>query len=241
MLGKAKKWLFSLSVMTILLLWSVSSMAQQTVSGTVASAGTGETLPGVNILIKGTSQGTSTDMQGHYVLEGVSSADTLVFSFIGFQTQTIPVNGRTTINVDLVPSTLTGQELVVVGYGTQQRRNITGSISQVEGSEIAQAPVSNVTQALSGNIAGVSITPHSGQPGQNNPEINIRGVGTIGNTQPLIVINGIPRDDMSTIDPSTIESITVLKDAAAVAPYGIGGANGVVLVETKGGQSGKPT
>src|SRR5699024_12735553 len=110
MLGKAKKWLFSLSVMTILLLWSVSSMAQQTVSGTVASAGTGETLPGENILIKGTSQGTSSDLQGHYVLEEVSSTDTLVFSFIGFQKQIIPVNVRATISVALVPSTLTDPE-----------------------------------------------------------------------------------------------------------------------------------
>src|SRR5699024_6855007 len=138
----------------------------------------------------GTSMGTVTDANGHYSLTVPSLQDTLRFSFIGFQTQTVPINGRTEINIELTSTVISGQQLVVVGYGKQKKNLITGSVSEVQGSEIAQAPVAHVSQSLSGNVAGVSMLSHSGQPGHNSPEINIRGIGTIGNSNPLIVING---------------------------------------------------
>src|SRR5699024_7671179 len=145
---------------------------------------------------KGTSQGTSSDLQGHYVLEEVSSTDTLVFSFIGFQRQIIPVNGRATINVDLVPSTLTGQELVVVGYGTQKENTVTGSVASVATEELNALPVSSVQQALTGRVAGVEVTSDGG-PGED-PVIQIRGISSISfATNPLFVVDGVPTSSIS--------------------------------------------
>ena len=213
---------------------------QITITGKVTDATTGEALPGVNVLVKGTTNGTATDTKGAYSLNIPSANDTLMFSYIGYTTQAIPVNGRSVINVKLKQQAISGQQLVVVGYGTQEKTTLTGSVSQVEGSSLSQAPVSNISTSIAGNVAGVSMSSYSGQPGQNNPKIHIRGVSTIGNGQPLIVVDGIKRNDINEIDPSTIKSVTVLKDAAAVAPYGMGGANGVILITTKSGEAGKP-
>src|SRR5690606_32725651 len=127
----------------------------------------------------------------------------------------------------------------VVGYGVQKKTTLTGSVSALKGEDITQVPVPNISQSLAGRVAGVSMRPNGGQPGHDDPDIHIRGIATTGNSKPLIVVDGIRRDNIRQVDPATIETITILKDAAAVAPYGIGGANGVVLITTKKGQSGK--
>ncbi|HKJ31330.1 MAG TPA: carboxypeptidase-like regulatory domain-containing protein, partial [Balneolales bacterium] len=210
------------------------------VSGKVTDASNGKALPGVDVLVKGTTIGTATNSNGMYTLNVPSSTDTLVVSYIGYKTKVIPVRGRSTINVSLQTKAVLGGQLVVVGYSTQRKQTLTGSVSEVKGSSLSEAPVANITHSIAGKIAGVSMSTSSGQPGQNNPTINIRGIATTGNSQPLIVVNGIKRNNLNEIDPNTIKSITVLKDAAAVAPYGMGGANGVILITTKTGQTGKP-
>ncbi|MDX1639392.1 MAG: SusC/RagA family TonB-linked outer membrane protein, partial [Balneolaceae bacterium] len=216
-----------------------SSTRIETISGQVTDANTGETLPGVNVLLKGTTTGTATDNQGNYELSVPSLQDTLVFSFIGYQTREVPISGRTTINVELSPQALTGEEPVVVGYGVQQKSDLTGSISSVDSDDIDKITTQSLTDALQGKVAGVHVTPTSGRPG-SQPEIRIRGVGTLNNSSPLYVVDGMLLDDISFLSPQDVESIEVLKDASATAIYGSRGANGVVLISTKEGVSGAP-
>ncbi len=211
------------------------------ISGKVTSDEDGEGLPGVNVLVKGTNTGTVTDIDGNYRLEVPGTETVLVFSSIGYLTQEIEVGNQTVINLIMSPDIKALEEIVVVGYGTQKRTTVTGSISTMNGEDIAEIPVPDISQSLAGRLAGVSMRPNGGQPGYDDPDIHIRGIVTTGNNKPLIVVDGVRRDNMRQIDPNTIESVTVLKDAAAVAPFGIGGANGVILITTKKGEAGKPT
>ncbi len=181
---------------------------------------------------------------------------TLAFSFIGYTTQEIPLAGKTILNVSLASEAIGLGEVVVVGYGTHRRATMTGSVSVVKGDEVSKVPVSNITNAMAGKLAGVLTRQSGGQPGADNAEIFVRGVATTGSGAPLVVIDGIIRSrseyngglgryvlvsNLDQLDPSTIESVTVLKDAAAVAPYGMAAANGVILITTKKGQEGLPT
>ncbi len=206
----------------------------EAVKGMVTDAGTGEPLPGANVLVKGTTTGTATDADGHYVLNVSSLTDTLVFSYVGYESRTIPIEGRTIINVALTQKALAGQELVVVGYGTQKKAFVTGATVHETGATLAEKNTTNVLQAMQGQTPGVNITPASGQPGAGI-KVNIRGVGTIGNSSPLYVVDGVITGDISYLAPDDIASIDVLKDAASAAIYGVNGANGVVLITTKGG------
>ena len=212
---------------------------QRTVTGTVRDEN-GEPLPGATVQIAGTTTGTLTDVNGRFSLDVPSDAVSIMVSYVGYASQTIPVAGRATIDVSLVSTLESLDEIVVVGYGTQKRTTVTGSVSVVKGDEVAKIPVANITNAMAGKLAGVLTKQTSGEPGRDNADIYIRGVATTGETNPLIVIDGIIRDNINQLDPSTIESVTILKDAAAVAPYGMGGANGVVLITTKKGQEGLP-
>lgn len=207
-----------------------------TVQGTVTDENA-EPLPGVNITIKGTTSGTSTDSTGSYKLSA-SPSDTLIFSFIGFERKTIPINGRKTIDVTMKPSTLQSEEVVVVGYGTQKKSDLTGSVSRVQPDEVNAVPTSNLQDALQGKVAGVQITPESGAPGAKS-SVKIRGIGTLNNASPLYVVDGMLVDDISFLSPSNIQSVEVLKDASATAIYGSRGANGVIIVTTKQGNKGK--
>ncbi len=208
------------------------------VSGVVSSFQTGETLPGVNIVIKGTSRGTSTDSEGFYRLANVEEQDTLVFSFLGFETLEVPVRGRKQIDVRLRETILSsGEELVVVGYGTKRRSEITGSVSSVSATDIEKTPVLRVEQALQGRTAGVYVANQSGQPGES-PTVRIRGAGTTGNADPLYVVDGMPVSGIDYLNPGAIQSMEVLKDAASAAIYGARAANGVVLITTKSGRPG---
>ena len=165
----------------------------------------------------------------------------LIFSFIGYTSIEMPVASKSVIDVSLVSQLQNLDEIVVIGYGTQKKTTVTGSVSMIKGDIVSKIPVANISNSIAGNVAGVTMRPNGGQPGYDNPEIYIRGVGTTGSGKPLIIIDGIVRNNINQLDPSIIESVSVLKDAAAVAPYGLGGANGVILITTKKGATGAPT
>ncbi|WP_208745781.1 TonB-dependent receptor [Pedobacter kyonggii] len=209
-----------------------------TISGKVTDE-KGAPLPGTSVMLKGSSQGTNTDTQGNYTLKLSDNKGVLVFSSIGYLTTEIEVPGNTsTLNVTLKEELKNLTEVLVVGYGTQKKITATASVSTVAGTELAKAPVANITGSLAGRVAGIGTRPNGGVPGQDNANIFIRGVATTGNNAALIVIDGVIRSNISQVDPNTIETVSVLKDAAAVAPYGLGGANGVILITTKHGKAG---
>lgn len=207
-----------------------------TVTGRVVSKDDANPIPGVNVVIKNTSIGTTTDVEGNYALSAPEDA-TLVFSFIGFQTMEVPVNSRQVIDVSLAGDTQTLEEVVVTGYSTQRKKDITGSVSIVEVDNLKSVPATSAEQALQGMASGVNVT-RSGVPGAGT-KIFIRGVTNFGNTDPLVIVDGIEQD-LNNISAQDIESIQVLKDAGSAAIYGVRGANGVILVTTKKGKTGAP-
>ncbi len=209
------------------------------VEGTVTSSDQ-ETIPGASIVVKGTSRGTVTDIDGNYTIDNVSSADILVFSFVGYLTVERTVGEQSVIDVALEEQVTTLDELVVVGYGTVRKSDLTGAVSQVKGAEIMKIPAVNPAQALQGKMAGVQVSSASGAPGAQ-PVVRVRGVGTFGNSAPVYVVDGVILDDISFLAAGDIESMEVLKDASAIAIYGARGANGVVMVTTKRGSKGKAT
>lgn len=190
-------------------------------------------LPGVNILIKGTTIGTTTDVEGRYTISVPDENAVLVFSFIGYEAQEAQVGSRSEINVTLQTDVSTLNEIVVVGYGTQKKASVTGAISSLSSEEISAQPVVNVGQALQGRVAGVTVT-NNGAPGEA-PIVRVRGIGTINNANPLFVVDGFPTSDLNSFNPKDIESVEVLKDASAAAIYGSRASNGVVLITTKNG------
>ncbi|MEO3403519.1 TonB-dependent receptor [Mucilaginibacter sp. CAU 1740] len=198
-------------------------------------------LPGVTVLVKGTNTTAVTDVNGDYKIAVNDAKATLVFSFVGFETTEVALGANTVVNVQLKVANQNISEVVVVGYGTQRKTSLTSAVSAVKGSELAKAPVPNITSSLAGRVAGISARPNGGVPGQDDPDIHVRGIGTIGGSGALIVIDGIIRSNIDQIDQNQIESVSILKDAAAVAPYGLAGANGVILITTKHGQTGLPT
>jgi len=211
----------------------------EAVTGIVTDASSGQTLPGVNILVKGTSRGASTDSKGHYEVSVPSLKDTLVFSFIGYKKQEVPIDGRTEINIQLQAQAISGEEMVVTGYSNPiNRREVTGAVGTVSTEDLDKRKVSNVSKALEGQVAGVQVTQSTGAPG-DAVQIRIRGEGTIGNNNPLFVIDGIPSRDISFLNPSDIKSLDVLKDASAAAMYGSRASNGVIIIETKKGSAQK--
>lgn len=210
--------------------------AQNQVSGLVNDSQSGDPLPGVNIVVQGSEQGTTTDADGKFELTVESLQDTLVFSFIGYQTATVPLDGRTSLNVQLQPGTILGEDIVVVGYGTQRKSDLTGSVSSIKSEQITDIPTTSLQDALQGKVAGVNITSQSGRPG-SQPIVRIRGVGTLNNANPLYVVDGMLLDDISFLNTRDVESVEVLKDASATAIYGSRGANGVIVITTKKGSS----
>ncbi|WP_157638257.1 SusC/RagA family TonB-linked outer membrane protein [Flexithrix dorotheae] len=216
------------------------NLQQNKVSGKITSSEDGEVLPGVSILILGTTTGTTSDAQGEYSLN-VPEGATLKFSYIGYETQDIEVGNQSVLNVTLSPDLEQLEEVVVIGYGTQEKKDLTGAISSVSSEEITQLPTVNVSSALQGRAAGVTVTENSGRPGAGSTVV-IRGTGTVGNSNPLYVVDGQILNDgvgLGSINPNDIQSIEVLKDASASAIYGARAANGVVLVTTKRGVDGK--
>ncbi|WP_080060079.1 SusC/RagA family TonB-linked outer membrane protein [Spirosoma aerolatum] len=229
------------------LLLTLSQLLAQTsssVSGRVTDEG-GQPLPGVTVLVKNTNNGTTTNAEGVYKLSLPTGNTTLVVSYVGYLSQEVAVNGRSTIDVQLAPGDKTLNEVVVVGYGTQQKKDLTGAIATIGSRDIQKVPVSGFDQALKGQVAGLQITNTSGAPG-GNTSVLIRGISSItGGNEPLYVIDGFPVNNagfgnpLNTINPGDIESIDVLKDASATAIYGSRGSNGVIIITTKQGKSGK--
>lgn len=197
-------------------------------------------LPGVSIVVKGTSVGTVTDLEGNYTVNAPSAA-TLVISFIGYITQEIPLGGRTSLDVKMLTDTKALEEVVVVGYGTAKKATLTGAVTAVKGAELAKAPATNLSNTLGGRLPGVSTVQGSGEPGYDGSAIRIRGTNSLGNSNALIVVDGVPNRSggLDRLNPADIESISVLKDAAA-AIYGSRAGNGVILITTKRGKTGKP-
>jgi TonB-dependent starch-binding outer membrane protein SusC len=196
----------------------------------------GVTMPGVNISIKGTTKGTISDAEGKYSLEVPSESDILVFSFVGYESQERTIGEEVTIDIILLENIQAIDEIVVVGYGTMKKRDLTGSISQIQGSDLKNIPLRNPIDALQGKTAGVMITATSGSPGSISA-VRIRGVGTVNENDPLFVVDGLPQGNISWLNPSDIEGIEILKDASATAIYGSRAANGVILVTTKRGST----
>jgi TonB-linked SusC/RagA family outer membrane protein len=213
---------------------------QITVTGTVTDAATGEAMPGVNIQVQGTSLGAITDVDGKYTLSVPSRDVTLIFSFIGYVTQEIPLGGRAVVDVALSSEILDLEEVVVVGYTTQKRANVVGSVTSIPGNSIQSIPSASVSNAISGRLPGSVVIQQSGEPGNLSTRILVRGRTNLGtSTYPLVVVDGIVGRSMDDIDPMDIESLSVLKDASA-AIYGAQAANGVILITTKSGKEGTP-
>lgn len=237
---------FKIFLFNVLLLLPLVTFAQQTIKGKVTEATGGTALPGVGVIIKGTTIGAATDFDGNYVLENVKPGAILVFSYVGFNTQSIAVGNNTTINVVLTESAESLDEVVIIGYGSAKKEDLTGSVDLITSEDFNEGPIVSAQQLISGKIAGVSVTSGSGAPGEGQ-NIIIRGIGSLSLTSsPLIVVDGIPLNDggvggsrnpLNLINPNDIESMVVLKDASATAIYGSRAANGVILITTKKGKN----
>ncbi len=225
-------------VASIFMVMQLTLFAQQvTVKGRVTDS-QGNGIPGINILEKGTTRGVFSDSEGNYSI-AVEKNAILVFSFLGYNKEEVSVEGKTTINVTMTESVRSLDEIIVIGYGTQRKSDLTGAVASVKVDELKNRSIINVQQMLQGTVAGVSAVSASGLPG-GDVKVNIRGVGTFYNTNPLYVIDGIQTRDIGLLNPSDIQSMEVLKDASTTAIYGSSGANGVILITTKKGAEGKP-
>lgn len=222
-----------------MLICTLSMSAQINIQGKVIDQNN-EPLTGVTVMIKGTSIGTITDINGNFSLSVPDQKAVLVFSFVGYQKQEVPVGTNRQLTITMIEEPKLLQEVVVVGYGTQKKVSVTGSISQISGAEMLKAPPVNLSQMLGGRVTGLVTRQSSGIPGSDDASMVIRGIATTsGATTPMIIVDGVPRS-FNQLDPNEIESISILKDAAAAAVYGIQGANGVILVTTKKGVEMKP-
>ena len=231
-------------IVGLTLLFTASlSHAQTTISGTATDGETGEQLPGVNVVVKGTTVGTVTNIEGGYSLRVPADAQALVFSSVGYEAEEIAIGNQTTINLVMLPDIQSLSEVVVVGYGTQDSRDVTAAIASVSAEDIEKIPVASGVQAIQGQVAGVDVMSGGGRPGQA-PSIRIRGRRSISaSNDPLYVIDGIPQTSSTSaifdINPQDIESMEILKDAASTSIYGSRGANGVILITTKRGEPGE--
>ena len=218
---------------------STARTTQQTIriKGVVNDA-TGPVI-GANVVVKGTTNGVITGMDGDFTLD-VKSGDILQISYIGYKTQEIPVKNQREFNILLKEDSEVLEDVVVVGYGTQKKANLTGSVAQVDSKTLESRPIQNLSTGIQGLMPGVTVTSGGGAPGQDNGTIRVRGVGTLNSADPYILVDGIETSTMNEIDPNDVESISVLKDAASAAIYGSKASNGVILITTKRGKTGKP-
>ncbi|MDN3549957.1 SusC/RagA family TonB-linked outer membrane protein [Mucilaginibacter aquaedulcis] len=222
-------------------LLSLQVMAQLKISGKVTGSSDNLPLPSVSVRVKGTTAGTQTDASGNYILNLTNANATLVFSYTGFATQEVNVGGRTIINVQLKETQSALNEVVVIGYGTARKSDLTGSVATVKAEQLLDKPVPNLSQALQGKVAGVDVSVNSNAPGAA-AKVRIRGIGSVNsNVDPIYVVDGVVGVDPNSINPNDVASIEVLKDASSTAIYGVRGANGVIMVTTKRGRKGPAT
>ena len=225
-----------LVLLFLLCLFPLGALAQSIVKGTVSDEA-GEPIIGATVKVQGSNEGAITDFDGNFSVKAASNA-TLVISYIGYQTVTANVGGKSTVNVTMKEDNTTLNDVVVIGYGTMKKKLVTGATVQVKGDDIAKLSTTDALTAMQSQTPGVMILQNSGQAGEGY-KVNIRGIGTTGDSNPLYVIDGVAGGNLSDLNPSDIESIDVLKDAASAAIYGARAANGVILVTTKQGKSGK--
>ena len=236
---RKKSLKFIVLIMSMLMMQAMgigAALSAKTISGTVLSATDNEPLIGATVQVEGTQSGTITDFEGNFTIEA-NEGQTLVVSYIGYVTKKVKVAGSARMSIQLDEDRASLDEVVVIGYGVQKKKLVTGATVQVKGEDIAKLNTTNPLQAMQGQTPGMTIISQSGQPGEGM-KVNIRGIGTVGNSGPLYIIDGV-RGDIATVNPADIESIDVLKDAASAAIYGSQSANGVVLVTTKNGREGK--
>ncbi|MBT8318519.1 MAG: carboxypeptidase-like regulatory domain-containing protein, partial [Gramella sp.] len=237
------------STLFLLFMLPMSFFAQNTVSGTVTESATGLPIPGANVIVQGTTNGTTTDFDGNYTIQNVANEDILVFSFLGFVTEEIPFQGQSTIDVLLDEDAATLDEVVLIGYGATSEQDATGAVEKISAESFNQGAVVAPEQLIAGKSAGVQITPGGGAPGQGGT-IRIRGGASLSaSNDPLIVVDGVPLDQrgvagsrnaLNSINPNEIEDFTILKDAAATSIYGSRASNGVILITTKKGKKDSP-
>lgn len=208
------------------------------VSGTVTTSDTHESLPGATVIIKGTTRGTTTDLDGNYQLLLQPGDSVLLFSYMGYEDQSVAIGNRKVISVVLVPGATNLNEVVVIGYGTVKKTDLSGSVSSINSKDLTKITTSNPIMAAQGKAAGVQVTNSTGQPG-SSPIVRIRGVGTFNNSAPIYVVDGVILNDISFLNSADIASMTILKDASSTAVYGSRGANGVVMITTKQGAAGQ--
>ncbi|RYD93215.1 MAG: SusC/RagA family TonB-linked outer membrane protein, partial [Sphingobacteriales bacterium] len=237
-------------LLLLLLMLPISMLAQSTLRGTVRDNTTGEPLPGVSVIVEGTTNGTSTDMDGKYVLSNVKSGDKVVFSSIGYASQTVTYTGQPTLDLNISEDLEQIEEVVVIGYGTVSKKDATGALTTVNAEQFQKGPVVSAEQLIQGRVAGLQVTNGGGEPGGGSL-VRIRsGASLNANNDPLYVIDGVAvevggggitggRSPLSTINQNDIESMTILKDAAATAIYGSRASNGVIIITTKKGKSGE--
>ncbi len=231
-----RRWLFRLNLIGIILLFFTTGIANAqniTITGKVTAASTEEPLPGVNIVIKGTTEGSITDLDGNYSITVPDENAILVFSFVGYVTEEIPVGNQTEINLSLIDDIMSLDELVVIGYGTQRKGDVTSSIASVKSDDFIQGGVQDIGQLIQGKVAGLTVYSVSGDPTANT-QVRLRGTNSLfgTGTDPLVIIDGVP-GDFNSVAPEDIESIDVLKDGSAAAIYGTRGTNGVIIITTK--------
>ena len=226
------------TLIIIFCLFTFQLFAQQTtVSGRVSDEADIE-LVGVNIVVKGTNKATISDLDGKFSLS-VNKGDILVFSYVSYETKEVKVQNQKVLNVNLEPKVSELDEIVVIGYGTQKKESVVGAISSVKADDLKQSASANLSNAIAGRISGVMTKMVSGRPGADDSKIYVRGMATMNDATPLILVDGVERS-FDQIDPEDIESFSVMKDASATAVYGVRGANGVILVTTKRGMKNKP-
>jgi TonB-dependent starch-binding outer membrane protein SusC len=231
----------ALFVIAFLFLHITTNAQNSTITGTVTDTNTGDPIPGVNVIVSGTTNGTTTNIDGYYTLSGIPQNAQLSFSFIGYTSTQVNIGSKTVIDIKLSPDLFSLEEVVAIGYGTQRKSDLTGSVASIGQEEIQKVPVLNVAESLKGRVAGMQVSTSDPAPG-GGVNIRIRGINTIqGSSGPLIVVDGYTSaGDLNAINPRDIKSIEVLKDASATAIYGARGANGVILITTIQGVKGKP-
>jgi TonB-linked SusC/RagA family outer membrane protein len=237
-----KIYCFGSGLVLLLWLWAGAALAQSkppvTITGKITAAKTNETLPGVTVLLKGTTNGTATGADGSYSLSVPGGEGTLIFSFVGYVKREVPLGGKTSVSLSLDPDDNALEDVVVVGYGTQKAGNVTGAVAGITAKEIEERPVNRIENALVGQMPGVYVQTTTGEPGADL-QIRVRGAASINaSNEPLYVVDGVPVDNLRGINPTDVANIEVLKDAASAAIYGSRGSNGVVLVTTKRGKKG---
>src|SRR5690606_34522843 len=234
-----RSYFYKTGLLILMLMQVFASYAQSVVKGYVRDSG-GAAIPGATVRVQETNQTDQTDANGFFQISTERFPVTLEVTSLGYEPLLRLVREASELSFEMSPSSNELDEVVVVAYGTQTRRNVVGSVAQIRGEELEKAPVMNLTNALAGRVPGLTTLQQSGRPGADNAAVRIRGISTYGNASPLIIIDGVERESFAYLDPSEVQTMSFLKDAISTAPYGVRGSNGIILITTKKGATGAP-